>query len=216
MNICVQVHVNIYAHVHVNICAQVYRRAIALAYENQFQIATKTRPPRRQLCYNAVVGRNPTGQLQAQDRRVRRAEMKEIQGLEIEQKWFQVRELSARESANMIDAYNPRYTYAGIYDAYKNPSEAKVSIWNEWVSWAKDVNTFDDTYEVTNLSIYATTCQMFTVCAIIREFDEDEIYRKLCGKHLAIATYIMVATKYHNYLYLLTGDENGDDIDLCW
>ena len=57
---------------------------------------------------------------------------------------------------------------------------------------------------------------MFAVCAIIREFDEDEIYRKLCGNNLPVATYIMVATKYHNYLYLLTCDESGDDIDLCW
>jgi len=69
---------------------------------------------------------------------------------------------------------------------------------------------FSGTYEVENLSICATTNQMFTVCAIVREFDEDEI-----GNYLPVATYIMKATKYHNYLYLLASDESGDDIDLC-
>jgi hypothetical protein len=156
------------------------------------------------------------GTLQAQDRRVGRAEMKEIQGLGIEQKWFQVRELTARESANMIDAYNHLYKHIDIYDAYKRPSETKVSVWRKWISWARDVNTFDDTYEVKNLSICATNCQMFTVCAIIREFEVDKIGNYLIGNRLPVATYIMVATKYYNYLYLLTSDENGRDVDLCW
>ena len=142
--------------------------------------------------------------------------MKEIEGLGIEQKWFQVRELTARESSNMVDAYNHLHKYSDIYGAYKNPSEAKVSVWNKWVSWAKDVNTFDDTYEVKNLSICANTCQTFTVCAIIREFDEDEIGNYLIGNHLPVATYIMVATKYRKCMYLLTSDESGADIDLCW
>ena len=137
--------------------------------------------------------------------------MKEIQGLKIEKKWFQVRELTARESANMIDACNHLYKYSDIYDAYKKPSEAKFWVWREWVSWANDVNTFDDTYEVKNLSICDTNCQMFTVCAIVRAFDEDEI-----GIHLPVATYIMVATKYRKCLYLLTSDESWDDIDVCW
>ena len=137
--------------------------------------------------------------------------MKEIQGLGIERMWFQVEELTARESANMIDAYNHLHKYVDIYDAYKNPSADKVWVWNEWVDWASDVNTFDYTYAVKNLSICATTCQTFTICAIIREFDEDEI-----GNYLPVATYIMVATKYHNYLYKLASDENGDDIDICW
>lgn len=137
--------------------------------------------------------------------------MKEILGLEIEQKWFQVRELTARESANMIDAYNHLYKYVDVYDAYKRPSEAKVSVWNKWVDWARDVNTFDYPYVVKNLSICATTCQTFTVCAIVREFDEDEI-----GNYLPSATYIMVATKYRKCLYKLVSDESGDDIDVCW
>ena len=76
---------------------------------------------------------------------------------------------------------------------------------------------FDDRYEVRNLSICAHNNQMFTVCAIIREFDaEDKMYRELCDNYLTVATYIMVATKYHNYLYRLTSDESGDDIDVCW
>ena len=140
--------------------------------------------------------------------------MKRIQGLEIGRMHFRVEELTARESANMIDAYSRRYKYSDIHDAYKRPSEAKVSIWNEWIQWARDVNMFDGHYEVNNLSICATTNQMFTVCAIIREFDEDEI-----GNYLPVATYIMVATKCHNYLYLLTSDESGEDIDnidICW
>ena len=147
--------------------------------------------------------------------------MKEIQGLGIEQKWFQVRELTAAESKSWFNHWVNRFNYdsriyANIYDAYKKPSEAKVSVWNEWVLWAKYVNMFDDTYEVKNLSICATNNKMFTVCAIIREFDDDKIYRKLCGNNLTVATYIMVATKYHNYLYLLTSAENGEDIDVCW
>ena len=129
--------------------------------------------------------------------------MKEIQGLEIGREWFQAQELTARESANMIPACDPRYTYSDIYDAYKRPSEAKVSVWNKWVDWARDVNIFDDRYEVKNLSICAHNNQTFTVCAIIREFDGDEI-----GIHLPVATYIMRATKYHNYLYRLASDEN--------
>ena len=129
--------------------------------------------------------------------------MKSIQYIEIERKWFHIEELTARESADMIDAYNHLYKYADIYDAYKNPIYAKVSVWNKWVDWARDVNTFDDTYEVKNLSICDTNSHMFTVCAIIREFDEDEI-----GNYLPVATYIMAATKYHNYLYRLASDEN--------
>ena len=147
--------------------------------------------------------------------------MKEIQGLGIEQTWFQVKELSAAESKRWFNHWVNRFNYdssiySDIYGAYKHPSEAKVSVWNAWISWARDVNTFDDHYEVRNLSICATTCQMFTVCAIIREIEEDELYRTLCGNHLQVATYIMIATKYHNYLYLLTNDESGDDIDVCW
>lgn len=137
--------------------------------------------------------------------------MKRMQNMEINWKWFQVKELTARESANMIDAYNHLHKYVDIYDAYKRPSEAKVSIWNEWVQWAREVDIFCYPYEVRNLSICATTCQMFTVCAIIREFDRDEI-----GNYLPVATYIMVVTKSYNYLYRLVSDENGDDIDLCW
>lgn len=137
--------------------------------------------------------------------------MKRIQGLEIERMLFRVEELTARESANMIDAYNHLFKYIDIHYAYKKPSYAKVSVWNEWVQWAKDVNTFYDTYEVKNLSISARTDQTFTVCAIIREYDEDEI-----GIHLPVATYIMIATKNHNYLYKLASDESGEDIDICW
>ena len=137
--------------------------------------------------------------------------MMEILDVELNWKWFQVKELTARESANMIDACNHLYKYSDIYDAYKRPSEAKVSVWNEWVSWARDVNTFDGTYEVHDLRIGSATCFMFTVLATIREFAVDEI-----GNRLPVATYLMVVTKYHNYLYLLASDESGDDIDLCW
>lgn len=142
--------------------------------------------------------------------------MKKIPDLEIWWKWFQVKELSAEESKSWASRWVNRFNYGrGIYvdicDAYKKPSEAKVSIWNAWISWARDVNMFDDTYAVENLSISAITNQMFTVCAIIREFDEDEI-----GNHITVATYIMVATKYHNYLYKLASDESGEDIDVCW
>lgn len=142
--------------------------------------------------------------------------MKRIQDMEINWNWFQVKELSAAESKSWTSHWVNRFNYGrGIYvdihDAYKKPSEAKVSAWNEWVQWARDVNMFSGTYQVQNLSICATTCQTFTVCAIIREFDEDEI-----GNYLPVATYIMVATKYHNYLYLLASDENGEDIDICW
>ena len=75
----------------------------------------------------------------------------------------------------------------------------------------KDVNMFDDSYEVQHLSICATNCQTFTVCAIIREFDEDEIGKYIGCFDLPVATYIMVATKYHNYLYKLASDESGED-----
>lgn len=143
--------------------------------------------------------------------------MKKIQDMEIKGMHFQVKELTARESANMIDAYNHLYKYVDIYDVYKNPSDAKVSVWNEWVNWAHDVNIFCYPYEVRNLSICSHNDQMFTVCAIIREFDpEDEMYKKLCGNYLTVATYIMVASRYHNYLYLLTSDESGEDVDVCW
>lgn len=146
--------------------------------------------------------------------------MKRMQDVEIKGMHFRVEELTTRESANMIDAYNHIYKHVDIYDVYKNPSDAKVSVWNEWVNWARDVNIFDIfcyPYEVRNLSICSHNDQTFTVCAIIREFDtEDEMYRKLCGNYLTVATYIMVATRYHNYLYLLTSDESGDDIDVCW
>ena len=143
--------------------------------------------------------------------------MKEIQGLKIGWTHFQVKELTAAESKSWFNHWVNRFhygrgIYADIYDAYKKPSEAKVSVWNAWISWARDVNNmFDDNYEVKNLSICAHTNQMFTVCAIVREYDEDEI-----GNYLPVATYIMVATKYHNYLYLLASDENGEDIDVCW
>lgn len=142
--------------------------------------------------------------------------MKRIQDLEINWEWFQVRELSAAESKGWFNHWVNRFNYGSsiysdIYDVYKRPSEAKVSAWNEWVQWARDVNFFDDAYEVRNLSICAHNSQMFTVCAIVREFDEDEI-----GSHIPVATYIMVATKYHNYLYRLASDESGDDIDVCW
>ena len=129
--------------------------------------------------------------------------MKRMQDLEINWNLFQVKELSARESANAIHACDPRYTYSDIYAAYMRPSEAKVSVWNEWVSWAKDVNTFDDTYEIDDLRIGSANCFMFTVVAIIREFDKDEI-----GNRLPVATYIMRATKSHNTLYKLASDEN--------
>ncbi len=147
--------------------------------------------------------------------------MKKILDVELNWKWFQVRELTAAESKSWFNHWVKRFNYDSriyddIYDAYKRPSEAKVSVWNEWVSWARDVNFFDGHYEVKNLSICAHNNQMFTVCAIIREFEEDEIGNYLIGNHLPVATYIMVATKYHNYLYLLTSDESGDDIDLCW
>ena len=142
--------------------------------------------------------------------------MKKIQDMEINWKWFQVKELTAAESMSWFNHWVNRFNYdsriySDIYDAYKKPSEAKVSVWNEWVSWANDVNIFDDHYEVKNLSICATNCQTFTVCAIIREFDEDEN-----GNPIPVATYIMVSTKYRKCLYLLTSDESGDDIDLCW
>ena len=129
--------------------------------------------------------------------------MKKIQDMEINWEWFQVRELTARESANRLDAYNPRYDHVNIYDAYQKPSAAKVSVWNEWVSWANDVNTFDGTYEVHDLRIGSAGCFTFTVLATIREFDVDEI-----GNRLPVATYLMVVTKYHNYLYKLASDEN--------
>lgn len=157
-----------------------------------------------------VWGKIPRDNYRRKTEELGEQKMKEIQGLRIEQKWFQVRELTARESANMIDAYNHLYKYSDIYAAYKRPSEAKVSVWNEWVQWAEDVNTFDYTYAVKNLSVCDTTCQTFNVCAIIREFDEDEI-----GNLLTVATYIMVATKYRKCMYLLASDENGDDIDVC-
>ena len=142
--------------------------------------------------------------------------MTRMQDMELNWKWFQVKALTAAESKSWVNHWVNRFNhdsriYTDIYDAYKNPSEAKVSVWNEWVSWANDVNIFDYRYVVRNLSICATTCQCFTVCAIIREFDEDEI-----GNYLPVATYLMIATKYHNYLYLLTSDEDGEDIDLCW
>lgn len=140
--------------------------------------------------------------------------MKKIQDMEIKGMHFQVKELTARESANVIDAYNRRHKYVDIYDAYKRPSNAKVAVWNEWVSWAKDVNVFDIfcyPYEVKNLSICDTTCQTFSVVATIREFDMDEN-----GNRLTVATYIMVATKSNNYLCRLASDESGDDIDVCW
>ena len=137
--------------------------------------------------------------------------MKRIQGMELKGMHFRVEELTARESANMIDAYELRTKYVDICDAYKKPSEDKVSVWNEWIQWAEDVNMFDDTHEVKNLSICATTCQTFTVCAIIRELDEDA-----SGNYLTGATYIMVVTKSHNYLYRLASDESGEDIDVCW
>lgn len=136
--------------------------------------------------------------------------MKKIQDMEIWWNWFQVKELTVRESANLIDAYNRRHKYADIYDAYKKPSETKVSVWNEWVSWAKEVNMFGYPYAVENLSICDTTCQTFSVLATIREFDRDEL-----GNYLTVATYIMVATKSRNYLCRLAGDENGEDIDVC-
>ena len=147
--------------------------------------------------------------------------MKKMQDMELNWKWFQVKELTAAESKSWFNHWVNRFNYdsrmyVDIYDAYKNPSEAKVSVWNEWVSWARDVNVFDDSYEVQHLSICATNCQTFTVCAIIREFDEDEVGKYIGCSDLPVATYIMVATKYHNYLYLLTSDENGGDIDLCW
>ena len=141
--------------------------------------------------------------------------MKEILGLEIGRKWFQVQELTAAETKSWVNHinYNHKYDYADIYDAYKNPSEAKVSVWNKWVNWWRDVNIFDDTYEVHNLRIGYANCQLFSVVATVREFDVDEN-----GNYLAVATYIMVATKFHNYLYKLASDENesGDNIDLCW
>lgn len=142
--------------------------------------------------------------------------MKKIQDMEINWKWFQVKELTAAESKSWFNHWVNRFNYdsriyADIYNAYKRPSEAKVSAWNEWVDWARDVNMFDDTHEVKNLSICAINNQTFSVCAIIREFDRDEI-----GNHLTVATYIMKATAYHNYLYRLASDESGDDIDLCW
>lgn len=138
--------------------------------------------------------------------------MKRMQDMEIKGMHFQVKELTARESANVIDAANDhRYTYADIYDAYQKPSEAKVSIWNEWVHWANDVNMFDGTYEVHDLRIGSASCFMFTVVAVIREFAVDET-----SNRIAVATYIMRVTKYHNYLYLLTSDESGEDVDVCW
>ena len=142
--------------------------------------------------------------------------MNRMQDMEINWKWFCVKELTAAESKSWFNHWVNRFNYdsriyVDIYDAYKNPSEAKVSIWNEWVSWTRDVNIFDDRYEVRNLSICATNCQCFTVCAIIREFDRDEI-----GNHLPVATYIMVATKNHNYLYRLASDESGEDVGICW
>ena len=68
--------------------------------------------------------------------------MKEILGLGIERKWFRVKELTARESANMIDAYNHLYKHIDIYDAFNKPSKANVSVCDEyrlfkWISWAK-------------------------------------------------------------------------------
>ena len=142
--------------------------------------------------------------------------MKNIQDMEINWKWFQVTELTAAETKSWVNHWSNRFNYdsricADIYDAYKRPSEAKVSAWNEWVDWARDVNMFDDTHEVKNLSICAHNNQTFSVCAIIREFDRDEI-----GNHLTVATYIMKATAYHNYLFKLATGESGADIDLCW
>ena len=130
--------------------------------------------------------------------------MKKIHDMEIKGMHFQVKELSARNSAKAIVAANDhRYTYADIYDAYQTPSEAKVSIWNEWVDWARDVNMFDDTYEVHDLRISSANCFMFTIVATIREFNVDEI-----GNHIAVATYFMVVTKSYNYLYKLASDED--------
>lgn len=138
--------------------------------------------------------------------------MKRMHEIEIEREWFQMETLTASQSAKAIVAANDhRYTYADIYDAYQKPSEAKVYIWNEWVQWARDVNTFDDTYEVHDLRISSANCFMFTVCAIIREFAEDD-----SGNRLTVATYIMRVTKNHNYLYKLASDESGEDIDVCW
>ena len=138
--------------------------------------------------------------------------MKRMHEIEINREWFQVETLTARESANaIVAAHDHRYTYADIYDAYQKPSEAKVSIWNEWVDWARDVNMLDGTYEVLDLRIGSASCFMFTVVAVIREFAVDET-----GNRIAVATYIMRVTKYHQYLYRLASDESGDDIDVCW
>lgn len=129
--------------------------------------------------------------------------MKRMHEIEIEREWFQVETLTADESANAIHACDHRYTYANIYDAYQKPSEAKVYIWNEWVSWAKDVNMLNGTYEVRDLRIGSASCFMFTIVATIREFAVDET-----GNRIAVATYIMRVTKYHNYLYKLASDES--------
>ena len=129
--------------------------------------------------------------------------MKRMQDMEIMGMHFCVKALTARESANVIDAYSRRHKYVDIYAAYKRPSDAKVSVWNEWVDWANYVNMLSGTYEVKDLSICDTTCQTFTVCSIIREFDRDEN-----GNYLTVATYIMIATKNHNYLYKLASDES--------
>ena len=136
--------------------------------------------------------------------------MKRMQDMEIGRTWFQVKELTAAESKSWGNIWNNHSSYVDIHDAYKKPCEAKVSIWNEWVSWARDVNMFDGTYEVHDLRIGSANFARFTVVATIREFDKDD-----SGNYLTVATYIMIATKSHNYLYKLASDESGEDIE-CW
>ena len=190
-----------------------YRPGIRESLSNRYKFT-------RHICDNSAImqllGEIPRDNYRRKAEELGEQEMKRMQDVELNWKWFQVRELTTVESKSWFNHWVNRFhydsrIYSDIYDAYKKPSEAKVSVWNEWVSWANDVNIFDDFYEVKNLSICATTNQMFTVCAIIREFDYDE-----SGNCLTVATYIMVATKYHNYLYLLTSDEDGEDVAICW
>ena len=113
-------------------------------------------------------------------------EVKEING-----RRFEVVRIDSALLTSMIHNHN---SFVSIWDAYKNPSNAKECIYNSWKLWQ------ERTERVYGLSVRGHNCFKFTLGALYFDSETDG-YRTYMNGYGWINGYIKV-TDMHNYLYL--------------
>lgn len=99
--------------------------------------------------------------------------------VEINKQWFEIH-TSRMHPVAPITGCN---IYA-IYDAYHNPSENKVKIWNYWCTWCNEINNLPNVK--CGIQIASHNCFSFNISGSLRTNN---------------GVYDLKITKYHNYLY---------------